>query len=165
MEPWLHAAADASVAVASGHRLVRCRDSTRGPSGYGGGYGGGGYGGGFGFPFLLPFFGFGGGTGGLFGIFIAIAVANFLIRSFRSAGVGDDGTSPYSDNPAVSVARLQVGLLAQARGLQADLNQMPKLPTRVAQPGSPRYCKRPRYRCCGTLSTGPMPMPSLTRPG
>ncbi|WP_121971287.1 DUF1517 domain-containing protein [Leptolyngbya sp. BC1307] len=98
--------------------------STRGPSGYGGGYGGGGYGGGFGFPFLLPFFGFGGGAGGLFGIFIAIAVANFLIRSFRNAGVGDDGTSPYSDNPAVSVARLQVGLLAQARGLQADLNQI-----------------------------------------
>ncbi len=99
---------------------------SRGPSGYGGGYGGGGYypGGGFGFPFLLPFFGFGGGAGGLFGIFIAIAVANFLIRSFRNAGVGDDGSSPYSDNPAVSVARLQVGLLAQARGLQADLNQI-----------------------------------------
>lgn len=99
--------------------------STRGPSGYGGGYGGGYYpGGGFGFPFLLPFFGFGGGAGGLFGIFIAIAVANFLVRSFRSAGIGDDGTSPYSDNPAVSVARLQVGLLAQARGLQTDLNQI-----------------------------------------
>lgn len=97
---------------------------SRGPSGYGGGYGGGYPGGGFGFPFLLPFLGFGGGAGGLFGIFIAIAVANFLIRSFRSAGIGDDGASPYSDNPTVSVARLQVGLLAQARGLQTDLNQI-----------------------------------------
>ncbi len=97
---------------------------SRGPSGYGGGYGGGYPGGGFGFPFLLPFFGFGGGTGGLFSIFIAIAVANFLIRSFRSAGIGDDGASAYSSNPTVSVARLQVGLLAQARSLQTDLNQI-----------------------------------------
>ena len=98
----------------------------RGPSSYGRGYGGGYYpGGGFGFPFILPFVGFGG-AGGLFGIFIAIAIANFLIRSFRSAGVGDDGTygGVYSDNPTVSVARLQIGLLAQARGLQADLNQI-----------------------------------------
>lgn len=104
----------------------------RGPSGYGGGYGGGygygggGYGGGgFGFPFILPFVGFGG-AGGLFGIFIAIAIANFLIRSFRSAGVGDDGAygGVYSDNPTVSVARLQVGLLAQARGIQTDLNRI-----------------------------------------
>lgn len=93
----------------------------RGPSGYGGGY----YpGGGFGFPFLLPFFGFGGG-GGLLGIFVAIAIANFLIRSFRSAGVDDDGAyGGYSDNPTVSVARLQVGLLAQARDIQTDLNRI-----------------------------------------
>ncbi|MGB3296284.1 MAG: DUF1517 domain-containing protein [Phormidesmis sp.] len=99
---------------------------TRGPSSYGRGYGGGYYpGGGFGFPFILPFVGFGG-AGGLFGIFIAIAIANFLIRSFRSAGVGDDGSygDVYSDNPTVSVARLQIGLLAQARGLQADLNRI-----------------------------------------
>ncbi len=97
----------------------------RGPSGYGGGYGGGYYpGGGFGFPFILPFFGFGGGAGGLFGIFIAIAIANFLIRSFREAGVGNDGLETTSSNPVVSVARLQIGLLAQARELQADLNTL-----------------------------------------
>lgn len=97
----------------------------RGPSGYGGGYGGGYYpGGGFGFPFILPFVGFGGG-GGLLGIFVAIAIANFLIRSFRSARAGDDGSDGgYSDNSTVSVARLQVGLLAQARGLQTDLNHI-----------------------------------------
>ncbi len=99
---------------------------SRAPSGYGGGYGGGYYpGGGFGFPFILPFVGFGG-AGGLFGIFIAIAIANFLIRSFRNAGVGDDGSSAYgnSANPTVSVARLQVGLLAQARDLQVNLNRI-----------------------------------------
>ena len=101
--------------------------SRRGPSGYGGGYGGGygrGYypGGGFGFPFILPFVGFGGG-GGLFGIIIAIAIANFLIRSFRNAGAGEEGFGSTS-NPNVSVARLQVGLLAQARDLQVDLNRI-----------------------------------------
>ncbi len=103
------------------------RSYSRGPSSYSGGRGiGGGYypGGGFGFPFILPFFGFGGGAGGLFGIFIAIAVANFLISSFRNAGVGSDGLETTSSNPTVSVARLQIGLLAQARGLQEDLNQL-----------------------------------------
>ena len=93
-----------------------------GPSG--GGYGRGYYpGGGFGMPFIFPFFGFGG-FGGLFGIFIAIAVANFLISSFRNAGVGSDGLDTNTSNPVVSVARLQVGLLAQARELQADLNKL-----------------------------------------
>jgi len=101
---------------------------SRAPSGYsGGGYGGGygrGYpGGGFGFPFILPFVGFGGG-GGLFGIIIAIAIANFLIRSFRSAGAGEEGFGGSMSNPKVSVARLQVGLSAQARDLQVDLNRL-----------------------------------------
>ncbi len=91
--------------------------------GYGGGYGGRGFGGGFGFPFLIPFFGFGGG-GGLFGIIIAIAIANFLVRSFRSAGAGEEGFGGSPANPKVSVARLQVGLLAQARDLQANLNRL-----------------------------------------
>lgn len=101
---------------------------TRGPSsysgGYRGGYGGGYYpGGGFGFPFLLPFVGFGG-MGGLFGIFVTIAIVNFIVRSFREAGVGGDSADTYSSNPTVSVARLQVGLLAEARGLQTDLTRL-----------------------------------------
>jgi len=102
------------------------RGYRRGPSSYsGGGYGRGYYpGGGFGFPFIMPFFGFGG-MGSLFGIFIAIAIANFLISSFRNAGISSDGPDA-SSNPTVSVARLQVGLLAQARSLQADLNQLAK---------------------------------------
>ncbi|MBE9080245.1 DUF1517 domain-containing protein [Romeria aff. gracilis LEGE 07310] len=87
---------------------------------------GGGYypGGGFGFPFILPFFGFGG-FGGLFGIFFAIAIANFIIRSFRSAsGEEGDGYGGGAANPTVSIARLQVGLLADARSLQQDLNRI-----------------------------------------
>jgi uncharacterized membrane protein len=52
--------------------------------GYGGGYNRGYYpGGGFGFPFLFPFFSIGGGAGGLFSILIFLAVANFLVQSFR----------------------------------------------------------------------------------
>jgi len=89
--------------------------------------GGGGYypGGGFGFPFLLPFFGFGGGFGGLFTLLIFIAIANFLVRSFREAGAGDGYSTPGdSTNPPVAVAKLQVGLLSEARALQDDLNRI-----------------------------------------
>lgn len=89
-----------------------------------GGYGGYGYGGGFGFPFLIPFFGFGGGFGGLFTILIFIAIANFLVRSFRSVGASDDGTVVSYGSPKVSIGKVQVGLLANARYLQKDLNEL-----------------------------------------
>lgn len=92
---------------------------------------GGGYyapypGGGFGFPFLFPFFGIGGGFGGLFSILIFFAIANFLINAFRRAGSndGDVGEVEYGSNPAVTVTRLQVGMLAGARGLQEELNRI-----------------------------------------
>lgn len=128
--------ADGALAARSGGRMgggsFRAPSRTysaprnRAPVG-GGGYGYGGYGyggGGFGFPFILPFVGFGG-FGGLFGVFLTIALVNFVVRSFRSAGVGEDGFGDtYSANPTVSVARLQVGLLAQARELQEDLNRL-----------------------------------------
>ncbi|MBX2863083.1 MAG: DUF1517 domain-containing protein [Leptolyngbyaceae cyanobacterium MAG.088] len=77
-------------------------------------------GGGFGFPLVMPLFGFGG--GGLFSLLVFFAIASFLMRSFRSAGF-DDGDS-YTQNPTVSVARIQVGLLAKARHLQDDLNRL-----------------------------------------
>ena len=84
--------------------------------GYGYGYGGGG----FGFPFLLPFVGYGG--GGLFSILIFVAIASFIVRSFRSAGVG--GETGYGSTSQVSVAQVQVGLLANARELQTELNRL-----------------------------------------
>lgn len=96
-----------------------------GPSG-GYGYGGGGYypGGGIGFPFLFPFFGIGGGFGGLFGILIFFAIANFLFQAFRRAtSVGDNDVPGYS-NPKISVGRVQVGLLAGARALQQELDEL-----------------------------------------
>ena len=87
----------------------------RGPSG-------GGYypGGGFGFPFIMPIFGFGG--GGLFTLFLFIIIANFLVRTFQSAR--DEYTFERQSNPPVSIARLQIGLLAEAKGLQEDLNRI-----------------------------------------
>jgi len=85
---------------------------------------GGGYypGGGFGFPFILPFFGFGGGFGGLFSLLIVFAIANFLINAFRNAS--EERTIAAVTNPKVAVAKVQVGLLAQARELQADLEKL-----------------------------------------
>jgi len=87
--------------------------------------GGGGYyprGGGFGFPFLLPFFGFGGGFGGLFSIFIVIALANFLMQAFRRAG--NEETAENTSNPTVAIGQVQVGLLAEARELQNELDKL-----------------------------------------
>lgn len=102
------------------------------PGGYGGGYGGGYYpgGGGFGFPFLVPIFGVGGGFGGLFTILIFLSIAGFLVRTFRS--VQSDGSGYELGSPTVSVAKLQVGLLSEARSLQADLNRIAE----VADTGS-----------------------------
>lgn len=84
----------------------------------GGGFGGGG----FGFPFLLPFFGFGGGFGGLFSILIFIAIANFLVQTFRR--VGTEESVEYPSNPPVAISKVQVGLLAQARDLQEELDRL-----------------------------------------
>jgi len=92
--------------------------------------GGGGYypsyGGGFGFPFLIPFFGGGGGLfTGLFSILIFFAIANFALQTFRRISSGSEDTNELgSINPNVSVAKVQVGLLANARSLQAELNEL-----------------------------------------
>ncbi|MEA5503305.1 DUF1517 domain-containing protein [Halotia wernerae UHCC 0503] len=118
--------------------------------------GGGGYypgGGGFGFPFLIPFWGIGGGFGGLFSILIFLAIANFLVQTFRRVGSGGEGEVAYSSNPAVSVTRLQVGLLAQARGLQTELNKIaetadtnsPQGRAEVLQEASLALLRHPEY--------------------
>ena len=93
-----------------------------GGGGYGGGYRGG-FGGGIGFPFVLPFF-FGG--GGLFGFLVLMAVVGLIVNAVRGASSGGGAAAlaaPRADGP-VSVAQLQVGLLASARGLQADLRRL-----------------------------------------
>jgi uncharacterized membrane protein len=95
-----------------------------GGGGYGGGYRGG-YGGGIGFPFVLPFF-FGG--GGLFGFLVLMAVVGLIVNAVRGgagamAGGGGALAAPRADGP-VSVAQVQVGLLASARDLQSDLRRL-----------------------------------------
>lgn len=107
------------------------RTYTPSPGGYGGGYyfPGGGFG--YGYPFLVPTFGIGGAFTGLFTLLIFISIAGFLVRSFRSAQ-SSDGLGDYSSNPTVSLTKLQVGLLSQARSLQADLNRIAE----VADTGS-----------------------------
>ena len=93
----------------------------RAPSGgYGYGYPGGGIGGSF---FLMPFF-FGGGFGSIFGILIFFALANFLVQTFRGRGEAGDNDVPGYSNPKISVGRVQVGLLAGARGLQKELDEL-----------------------------------------
>ncbi|OLP19540.1 hypothetical protein BST81_04520 [Leptolyngbya sp. 'hensonii'] len=90
-------------------------------------YPGGGYypgGGGFGFPFLIPLFGFGGGFGGLFSILIFMAIAGFLVRSFRQIASGSSEDYNAVSSPIASIAQVQVGLLASARTLQADLDRI-----------------------------------------
>jgi uncharacterized membrane protein len=81
--------------------------------------------GGWGFPFVVPIFGVG---GGLFSLLILIAIAGFLLQASRRATSGgyDGGyeEASYGSNPTVSITRLQVGLLAQARDLQFELNRI-----------------------------------------
>jgi len=123
--------ASTAMAARSGGRIgggsfrapSRSYSSPRSTRGYSRGYASPGYGyggGGFGFPFLLPFIGYGG--GGLFSILIFFAIASFLVRSFRNAGIGD-GSGGYGISQ-VSVSQVQVGLLANARELQPELNRL-----------------------------------------
>ncbi|MBW4615336.1 MAG: DUF1517 domain-containing protein [Desmonostoc vinosum HA7617-LM4] len=153
--------ADGALAARSGGRIgggsFRAPSSrTYTPRTYAPGGGGGYYapypGGGFGFPFLIPFWGIGGGFGGLFTILIFLAIANFLVQSFRRASSGETEVG-YSDNPTVSVNRLQVGLLAQARDLQSELNHIaetadtnsPEGRAEVLQEASLALLRHPEY--------------------
>ncbi|RZM74679.1 DUF1517 domain-containing protein [Leptolyngbya iicbica] len=158
--------ADGALAARAGGRIgggsfraptrVAPSPSYRSPSG-------GGYypGGGFGFPFLFPLFGFGGGFGGLFTIILFIGLANFIMRTVREMGSDNDGGMGAADNPAVSVAKLQIGLLAEARSLQEDLNRMALSAdtssttglTQVLQEASLSLLRHPEYWQYATAQT------------
>lgn len=129
-------AAPAPSQAASGGRIGggSFRSAPSMPRSYGGGGYRGGYGGGgIGFPFLIPIFGFGG--GGLFGFLILMAVVGVIANALRGGGGGggqalpagmrggDLAYAPAADGP-VSIAQLQLGLLASARDLQTDLRRL-----------------------------------------
>ncbi|MFM7549268.1 MAG: DUF1517 domain-containing protein [Cyanobacteriota bacterium] len=95
---------------------------------YRGGYGGG-FGGGIGFPFIIPFFGFGG--GGLFGFLVLMAIVGLVVNALRGGGAGgpalEGGGGPigtYRPDGPVSIAQVQLGLLASARDLHNDLRRL-----------------------------------------
>jgi uncharacterized membrane protein len=94
--------------------------------GSGGGFGGGFGGGGIGFPFIVPIFGFGG--GGLFGFLVLMAVVGLLMNALRGGGgprlSGDGAMVEAPQDGPVTMAQLQVGLLASARDLQDDLRRL-----------------------------------------
>jgi uncharacterized membrane protein len=118
-----------ALAARSGGRIGggSFRSPSRGYSAPNGGYSnrGGGYypGGGFSSPFFfLPFLG--GGGGGLFSLLIMLAVGGFLLNTFRRVAGGDSFEGGDVYNPQVSIAEIQVGLLADAREVQSKLDRL-----------------------------------------
>ena len=102
----------------------------------GGGYGGGGYsrgyGGGMGggssfffFPSPWMFFGGGGGAGGILSLLVFAALASTAVQAFQRFQQGQDGGDDLGlKSSKVSVVKLQVGLLSEAKTLQEDLNRI-----------------------------------------
>jgi uncharacterized membrane protein len=115
-----------ALAARSGGRIGggSFRAPSRGYSSPSGGSRGGGYypGGGFASPFFLPFL-FGGGGGSLFSLLIMVAVGGYLLQSFRRV-TGGDSFEGDTYNPTVSIAQIQVGLLAEARDVQTKLDSL-----------------------------------------
>ncbi|MFM2302635.1 MAG: hypothetical protein RLZZ135_38, partial [Cyanobacteriota bacterium] len=119
-----------ALAARSGGRIGggSFRSPSRGYSSPNGGMnrGGGGYypGGGFSSPFFWAPFMFGGGGGSLFSLLIMVAVGGYLLQSFRRLTGGGDSFAGDVYNPQVSIAQIQVGLLADARNVQSKLDQL-----------------------------------------
>jgi uncharacterized membrane protein len=87
-------------------------------NGGGGNYGGGGYG--YGGGYYSPIFF---NAGSLLMMLVVLAIAAFLVRSMVSKGIGGGSINELA-NPKVSIAQVQVGLLATARSLQEELNRL-----------------------------------------
>jgi uncharacterized membrane protein len=126
--------------------------------------GGAMYGGGFGIPFM-PFYGFGlGGGGGMFSLLITLAIAGYLFRAFQSTFGSGEGSD---ENPGISVAKVQVGLMAQARNLQLDLDRIAFNAdtntetgrAKILQEVSLTLLRHPEYWVYGSVSTD---MPKLS---
>ncbi len=118
-----------ALAARSGGRIGggSFRAPSRGYSNPNGGMnrGGGGYypGGGFSSPFFWAPFMFGGGGGSLFSLLIMVAVGGYLLQTFQRV-TGGGSLNGEVDNPQVSIAQIQVGLLADARHVQSKLDQL-----------------------------------------
>jgi uncharacterized membrane protein len=94
-------------------RSVPSRQSYSSSPSYSSSWGGG-------FP-IIPFFIGGGFGGGLFSLLLLVIVAGAIMQAFRGRGEGEGITGMDSK---VSVAKIQVGLLASARSLQQELTRL-----------------------------------------
>jgi uncharacterized membrane protein len=127
--------------------------------------GGAMYGGGFGIPFM-PFYGYGlgFGGGGMFSLLITLAIAGYLFRTFQNTFGSGEGSD---ENPGISVAKVQVGLMAQARNLQLDLDRIAFNAdtntetgrAKILQEVSLTLLRHPEYWVYGSVSTD---MPKLS---
>jgi uncharacterized membrane protein len=134
--------------------------SYRAPVGGGSTYRGGGYGGGgFGFSPFMPFYGIGFGGGGLFSMLVMMAIAAYLFQTFRNT-FGDSALAD-SENPTISIAQVRVGLMAQARSLQLDMDRIafnadadtPTGRAKVIQEVSLALLRHPEYWVYGSAAT------------
>ncbi len=105
----------------------RSYSAPRSSGGYNRGYGGGMGGGSsfFFFPSPWMFFGGGGGFGGILSLMVFAALASTAVQAFQRFQQGQDGGDDLGLNSSkVSVVKLQVGLLSEAKTLQEDLNRI-----------------------------------------
>lgn len=105
----------------------RSYSAPRSGGGYNRGYGGGMGGGSsfFFFPSPWMFFGGGGGMGGILSLMVFAALASTAVQAFQRFQQGQDGGDDLGlRSSKVSVVKLQVGLLSEAKTLQEDLNRI-----------------------------------------
>jgi len=143
--------------------------------GYGGnnfrGYGSGYRGGGIGFPFLLPIFGFGG--GGIFGFLILMSIVGVIVNSFKNSSSFSNSSNnsmvSQSANPSkVSLIQFQIGLLASAKEIQANLRDLATSSNtstssglqRVLQDTTLSLLRKPELWVYSNIETGSVPYAS-----
>ncbi|MEY2977138.1 MAG: DUF1517 domain-containing protein [Prochlorotrichaceae cyanobacterium] len=120
------------------------------------------YGGGFNPLFFIPFFG-GGGFSGLFGLMVLLTIGGFIVRTLQSVvGGNEDGSLPMLSRPAtISVAKIRVGLSAEAKALQQDLNRLATTANtnsndglvKILQETTLALLRNPEYWCYGNAES------------
>ncbi|MCS6782989.1 MAG: DUF1517 domain-containing protein [Gloeomargarita sp. SKYBB_i_bin120] len=128
------------------------------------GYNRGYYGGGIGFPVFSPFPFFFVGGGGLLSVVLLLGVAGLIAQTVQR--FQEQRQEEALLNPTVTVAQVQLALLAQARSLQQELNRL----AQTARPDTPQgrvqliqeltlaLLRHPEYWSYGYASTEKAPL-------
>ena len=121
------------------------------------------YGGGFNPLFFLPFFGWGGGFSGLFGLMVLLTIGGFIVRTLQSVvGGNEEGSISVLNRPAtISMAKIRVGLSAEAKALQQDLNRLATTANtssnegliKILQETTLALLRNPEYWCYGNAES------------